>query len=122
MKPKDIEATIAEVSPDIDLRVIGPYFEFDHAQHDADLDELIKLAQLHRFDLFVFLRVLSEAGAGVDRCKIDHGATGVAGGRVVRCELSEGLKALLAALRARNLDADEVEGRPGGREPLPGRA
>lgn len=83
-------------------------FEPDFSQSNADMDELGRLSKLHGFNLFEYLRLLSEAGAPTLCCEINEEPAIAAGCRIVRYKLSEGLQVVLAALRARNLDPDEV--------------
>ena len=82
----------------------------DFSTANADLDELKYLSRLHGFDLFEFLRRLSEAGAPALTCKVDHVPTEGACGRIAQYKLSEALLTVLSALRARHVDMDEVEG------------
>lgn len=84
-------------------------FEPDFSRSDADMAELMRLSKLYRFDLFSYLRLLSEAGAPTLSADVDDVPAIPARGRVVRYQLSEGLGVILTALRARNLDTDEIE-------------
>ena len=81
----------------------------DFLQSDADMQELRQLAGSNRLDLFELLRLLSDAGLPVLVCQVDDRMTKEAFGRVARYKLCETLQAVLSALRARNLNADEVE-------------
>ena len=82
----------------------------DFSESNRDLSELVALSLRHRFDLFEYLRLLSEAGAPSICCEVDSSTAGSAGSRIVRYKLSEGLLVILAALRARNLNHDEIRG------------
>ena len=80
--------------------------EPDFSSAHEGMEELVHLSAVHRFDLFEALRLLSQAGAPTFCCDIDDSTTGH---RIIRYQLSERLKALLSALRAENLNADEIE-------------
>jgi hypothetical protein len=80
----------------------------DFSNANADLDALVLLSSLFDFDLFEFIRLLSNAGAPVMTCNINDAPAGSAGGRVVVYQLSEALQSVLAALRARNGNASEI--------------
>ena len=84
-------------------------FTPDFSQSNADMAELVRLSQLCGFDLFVYLRLLSEAGAPTLCGHVDDGTAVTTGGCVVRYQLCEGLQIILAALRARNGQANEVK-------------
>lgn len=73
--------------------------------------ELRKLAELQNFDLFVFLRELTQLGAVTLRAKVNPATTIGTEGPAFIDELGEGVLALLAALRARHVSADEIERR-----------
>lgn len=75
--------------------------EPDFSSAHEGMEELVHLSAVHRFDLFEALRLLSQAGAPTFCCEIDDS--------IIRYQLSERLKALLSALRAENLNADEIE-------------
>lgn len=83
--------------------------EPDFSSAHEGMEELVHLSAVHRFDLFEALRLLSQAGAPTFCCEIDDSTTIAAGRRIIRYQLSERLKALLSALRAENLNADEIE-------------
>jgi hypothetical protein len=72
----------------------------DFAAANADMDELIRLSAICRFDLFVFLRLLSEAGAPILCCEVDPEFAIPADRRIARYKLSEALRMILSALRA----------------------
>lgn len=80
----------------------------DFSEANRDLDELVGLSLRSRFDLFEFLRLLSEAGAPTLCCEVDNGPASSTGCRVVRYQLGEGPKVLLTALGAKDLDSDEI--------------
>lgn len=81
----------------------------------GELRGLVELARLNRFDLFVYLRELNDLGTPILRADIDpEGASG-ASDHVVRYQLDNGLKALLAALRAGDLHPNVIKGRSGRR-------
>src|SRR5665213_2729434 len=85
----------------------------DFTAANADLDELTALARLHRFDLFKFLSLFSEAGAPTFCCEVNDEPAIATGRRIVRYKLSDGLLAVLQALRARHVDEDHIEVGPG---------
>lgn len=89
-------------------------FELDFSQSNADMGDLIRLSTLSGFDLFVYLRLLSEASAPTICCEVDDSSAGTTGARIVRYKLSEGLQVILTALRARNLNVNEVSRAPSG--------
>lgn len=93
--------------------------EPDFSQSNAEMRELRALSDLYLFDLHEFLRLLSEAGAPTLSAYVDDKATDAAGRTIVRYQLSEGLRTVLLALRARHLDANKVEGRAGDRRSFP---
>lgn len=97
------------------MRIATEEFEPDFSQSTADMAELARLSALGSFDLFVYLRLLSEAGLPTLACEVDRCAAKVAGRRVVRYQLGEPLRAILLALRARHVDEDEIKSRSGAR-------
>lgn len=88
------------------LKAFTPDFE----SANRDLDELTSLSRLCNFDLFEFMRLLSEAAAPVMTCEVDDAPAIATGSSVARYKLSEALLVILSALRARNLDGDKIEG------------
>jgi hypothetical protein len=82
----------------------------DFTRCNDDLDELIELSVSRGFDLFEFLRLLSEAGFPTLCCEVDYDATDNAFNAVCVYQLSEPVLRLLAALRTGDLNADEIEG------------
>src|ERR1700726_1354475 len=88
-----------------------PQYEPDFQEANAELDELIGLANDRTFDLFEFLRLFSEAGAPVFTCKVDDEAAGTTNSRIVRYQLSEGLRVILAALRTQDRNGDMIQHR-----------
>jgi len=75
----------------------------------SDLKELRELSALQRFNLFEFLRTLNDLGSVYAPADVDIGSTIGTRGGVVDDELGDGLKALLAALRAQQADTHKVE-------------
>lgn len=84
-------------------------YEVDFSEANADLAELIRLSASRRFDLFSYLRLLSEAGAPTFCADVNDVAAITTGCRVVHYKLSEGLKVILTALRAWHFDSDKVK-------------
>jgi hypothetical protein len=82
----------------------------DFSSANRDLDEIIALAAPLDFDLYEFLRLLSEEGLPTLTCEVDEVVAGTARRRVARYQLGEKLKVLLSALRTGNLDTDEIKG------------
>ena len=76
-------------------------FDHDNGTTTDDLLELYELSRVCAFDLFEYLRLLSEAGASAVICKVDEVPAIDTGRRVARYQLSEALLVILAALRAR---------------------
>jgi hypothetical protein len=74
-----------------------------------EMRELAELARLCQFDLFVYLRELTDLGAGVLVANVDAEATVRTARHVVHYKLADGLKALLLTFRARNRHTDEIE-------------
>jgi hypothetical protein len=70
----------------------------------------MRLAALYAFDLFGYLKLLSEAGAPTFCCEINDEPAIPTSRRIARYKLSEALTVILAALRARNLNSDEISG------------
>jgi hypothetical protein len=90
----------------------------DNAQALAELDELTALSKLGAgFDLFEFLRLLTQAGLSPFVLEVDRSAAVATGDVVQRHHLSEPMKGLLAALRALHGYADKVE--RAARHPVP---
>lgn len=89
-----------------------PITEPDMAQALADLRELRALAASQGFELFEFLRQLSEDGTPVLRADVNVCATIGATHNVALYSLSEPVKACLAALRMRDRDTNELISRP----------
>lgn len=84
--------------------------DLDFSSANRDLDEIVELAAPLDFDLFEFLRLLSEEGLPTFTCEVDEVAAKGTSRRVARYQLSQELAGLLATLRTRNLDADEIKG------------
>jgi hypothetical protein len=90
-----------------------------HFPHGARrMGDQLWLAKLYRPDLFIYLRLLTEAGATATGCEIDSAPTIPASCHVVRCKLGERLQVILAAKPTPNLNADKVEGGPSVGRPL----
>jgi hypothetical protein len=83
-----------------------------------ELRELRTLASAQVFDLFEFLRLVSDAGFPV--FEIKHLSASGAARIVVSYQLNNIVQALLVALRARDSHSAEVEGRSGQRGSLSG--
>jgi hypothetical protein len=83
--------------------------ELDFSQSNADMRELVQLANLSGWNLFEYLRLLSEAGAPVLRCQVDEATAMATERRIGRYQLSEALLVVLAAMRARHLNQNNVE-------------
>ena len=88
----------------------------------ADMRELSELARARSFDLFMYLRELTDLGAPVFRAYVNDVAAVSALDCVVHYKLDNGLLALLAALRAMDIHANEIECRSGEGRALPGPA
>jgi hypothetical protein len=84
-----------------------------------EMRELRELAELYRFDLFMYLRHLTDLDAPVCTAEVDDVSAVGTVGVGVHFKLCEGLKALLLTLRARNSNADEIEGRTCNRGAFP---
>lgn len=89
---------------------MGASIDLDFSSANRELDEIVKLSASLDFDLFEFLRLLSEEGLPTFTCEVDDVATRATRRRVARYELCQKLKMLLSTLRARNRDADEIKG------------
>lgn len=71
----------------------------------AEMQELAELSERARgFQLLVYLNVLGDLGAPALRTHVDGSTAVSAGDEIVRFELTEPLLALLAALRAGDID------------------
>lgn len=86
--------------------------EPDVADALRETDELVALMRAGGSDPFVeFSRILDGSAPSL-RAYIDKSAASAAGYAVVRYEMHEGLKARLAALRARNLHLGDIKKAP----------
>ena len=74
----------------------------DFSIANRELDELVSLSERFSFDLTEYLRLLGQARAPVYAIKINEEVTTWASGRVASYQLSQGMLAILVALRARN--------------------
>jgi hypothetical protein len=94
----------------------------DFRQANADLRSLTRLTALYRFDLYEYLRLLSEAGAPLFCADVDDISAVTARRAVVHYKLSDGLLVVLAAFRARKLNYHKVKRRSGAFSALPNKA
>jgi hypothetical protein len=90
----------------------------DFTECNRHLDELIALSAACGLDLFSFIRLLCEAGAPALCAQVNDIFAISAGQRVVRYPLSDGLKVVLSALRARNIHTHKIKSRSGVRRVL----
>ena len=74
------------------------------------LAELTELARVTGFDLFQYIKLLSDAGAPVFRCEIDTETASATGDVIATYKLSEALIVIMTALRAKNVNPREVCG------------
>jgi hypothetical protein len=88
-------------------------YEPDFSECNRDLDELIALSAACGFDLFSSIRLLSEAGAPTLCAQVNDVSAISTGHRVIRYQLSEGLKVVLSAFRARDIHPHKIKGSPG---------
>jgi hypothetical protein len=86
----------------------------DFSECNLEMKELMRLSRFAGFDLFSLLRLFSEAGAPTFCAQIDDGTAPSTGRRVIHYKLSEGLRVILSALRARNIDPYKIESSAGG--------
>jgi len=68
------------------------------------LAELTELARVAGFDLFQYIKLLSDAGAPVFRCEIDTETASATGDVIATYKLSEALVVIMTALRAKNVN------------------
>lgn len=74
------------------------------------LAELTELARVTGFDLFQYIKLLSDAGAPVFRCEIDPETASATGDMIATYKLSEALVVIMTALRAKNVNPRNVSG------------